>query len=111
MFVQGLAFLISVILPLHFVMAAYLIAQSARSALELSKAEATAHGFDVQLIKCDGEKAVAAYAQELKRAGIDVSCEPGEKCPHVEREIQELKEFPRGMINGGLPYRLCKGSW
>ena len=73
MFVQGFAFLISVILPLHFVMAC-----------------------------------AAAYAPELKRAVIDVSYQPGEKCPHFKREIQDLKELPRGIINGGLPYRLCK---
>ena len=70
MFVQGLAILICVILRLHFVMAAYLKHRTVGevgTALELSKTEATAHGFDVQLVKSDGEKAVAAYVPELKR--------------------------------------------
>jgi hypothetical protein len=111
MFVDGLVFWICVVLPLHYIMAVWLKHKTVAevgAAITLCVDEAAAHNIDVQSIKTDGEKAVAAYAPELKRAGLNVSCEPGDKCGAAERAIEMLKEFVRAMCNGGLPYRMCK---
>ena len=111
-FFHNLAFLVLVLLPINYVMVVYLKNRTTAEvgeAIELAKAEAMAHNFDVQLIRCDGEKAVAAYASELNREHIVVDITAaGEKLGHVERVNQTLKEFVRGMENGGLPFRMCK---
>ena len=65
-------------------------------------AEAKSLNVDVQLIRCDGERGVAAYAKELNRDGriVDLTA-AGEHLPHVERVNQDVKNFVRGQMNGG----------
>ena len=72
MFVQGLSFLVCQLLPIGYVMAAWLKNKTVGEfgeAISLATGEASAHNLDVQLVKSDGEKGVAAYAPELKKTG------------------------------------------
>ena len=110
-FWRGLAFLIAVLLPINYIMGTYLKHRTVAeigSAITAFIAAAAARMFTVTLVRCDGEKAVAAYAPELNRTGVKVESQPGVHCPHVERANQILGEFVRGNENGGLPYRLGK---
>ena len=108
---RGLSFLIAVLLPIDYVMATYLKHRTVaeiKAAIDGFISAAAGRMFNVTLIQCDGEKAVAAYKDELNRAGVKVESQPGVHAPHVERVNQTISEFVRGQENGGLPYRMCK---
>jgi len=110
-FVHGLAFLICVLLPLNHVMGTYLKHRTVAeigAALLAFVAAASARMFDITFFRCDGEKAVAAYAPELNRMNIRVESDAGVKCPHVERTNQTIGEYVRGQTNGGFAARMGK---
>ena len=109
LYVQGLAFLIALLLPRGYIMCRHLQDKTTAEigeSLDLCTAEAKSLNVDVQLIRCDGERGVAAYEKELNRDGkvVDLTA-AGEHLPHVERVNQDVKNFVRGQMNGGLPYR------
>jgi len=109
MFAHGLAFLVAVLLPLNHVMGCYLKHRTVAeigSALTSFVAAAYARMYDVGLIRCDGEKAIAAYTTDLERDGVKLSSEPGVHAPHVERTIQTIKDYVRGQENGGCVVRM-----
>ena len=109
MFAHGLAFLVAVLLPLNHVMGCYLKHRTVAeigSALTSFVAAACARMYDVGLIRCDGEKAIAAYTTDLERDGVKLSSEPGVHAPHVERTIQTIKDYVRGQENGGCVVRM-----
>ena len=108
---RGLYFLIAVLLPICYIMATYLKHRTVAeigAAITAFIAAAAARMFRITLVQCDGEKAVAAYTEELNRAGVKVESQPGVHCPHVERVNRTLGEFVRGQENGGLAFRLGK---
>ena len=112
LYIQGLAFLIALLLPHGYVMCRHLQDKTTAEigeSIDLCGAEAKSLNVDVQIIRCDGERGVAAYAKELNRSGkiVDLTA-AGEHLPHVERIIQDVKNFVRGQMNGGLPYRMGK---
>ena len=107
LYVQGLAFLIALLLPRSYIMCRHLQDKTTAEigeSIDLCTAEAKSLNVDVQLIRCDGERGVAAYAKELNRDGkvVDLTA-AGEHLPHVERVNQDVKNFVRGQMNGGLP--------
>ena len=108
-FICGLCFIVAVILEIDYVYAAYLkhktVAEISGALLTIL-ASAKAHNVDITIIRCDGEKAVAAYVPELQRMGIEVACQPHVKCPHVERKNQDIGTYVRGQLNGGFPARM-----
>jgi hypothetical protein len=88
MFIHGIAFLVYVLLPLGYIMAAHLKHRTVAEigdAIKLCNGQARARDFDVQLIRCDGEGAVAAYTPELNRDGVKVdTTAAGEHCGLLE---------------------------
>ena len=110
-FWQGLSFLIGVLLPINYVMATYL---KHRTVAEIGAGitgfitAAKARKFDTTLVQCDGEKAVAAYKDELNRTGVKLESQPGVHCPHVERVNRTIGEYVRGQQNGGCVFNMCK---
>ena len=112
LYIQGLAFLIALLLPRGYVMCRYLQDKTTAEigeSIDMCTAEAKSLNVDVQIIRCDGERGVAAYAKELNRNGtvVDLTA-AGEHLPHVERVNQDVKNYVRGQMNGGLPYRMGK---
>ena len=108
---RGLSFLVGVLLPINYTVATYLKHRTVaeiRAAIDGFIAAASARMFTVTLIQCDGEKAVAAYKDELNREGVKLESQPGVHAPHVERVNQTIGEFVRGQENGGLPFRMGK---
>jgi hypothetical protein len=112
LYIQGLAFLIALLLRRGYVMCRYLQDNTTAEigeSIDLCTAEAKSLNVDVQIIRCDGERGVAAYAKELNRSGkvVDLTA-AGEHLPHVERVNQDVKNFVCGQMNGGPPYRMGK---
>ena len=110
-FWRGLSFLIGVLLPINYVMAIYL---KHRTVAEIGTGissfitAAKARKLDTTLVQCDGEKAVAAYKDELNRTGVKLESQPGVHCPHVERVNRTIGEYVRGQQNGGLVFNMGK---
>jgi hypothetical protein len=93
MFIQGLAFLVCVLLPVDLIMACWLkhrTVQELGQALDHAVAESAAHDFQVNLITCDGEKSAAAYADELKREGICCSWRQVPSCRTCDTDSQGI---------------------
>ena len=104
-FWRGLSFLIGVLLPINHVVCTYL---KHRTVAEIGAAikgfisAAAARMFSITFVQCDGEKAVAAYADELNRIGVKVESQPGVHCPNVERTNQTQK----GTSNSRVLYQV-----
>ena len=112
MYIHGLAFLIALLMPRGYIMCRHLTDKTTAElgeSIDMCNAEADSLNVDVQMVRCDGERGVAAYAKELNRDRkiVDLTA-AGEHLPHVERVVQDVKVYVRGQENGGLPYRMCK---
>jgi hypothetical protein len=109
MFIEGLAFLITVSKRLTLVSAAELKDRSAdtmRAAIYDIFSHYSSNQFKVQTVIFDGEGAIGAIATDLKLDGIEVvQTSRGQHVPDVERAIRTLKERIRGFLNT-LPFRL-----
>ena len=108
-FVDSLMFLVLVLLPCDYTMAAWIKHKSVEEiakALRTMVTKCAAHRHEVRILRCDGEKAIAAFSDELSRLGVIVEAEAGVVCPHVERKGRTIKDFVRGQRNGGLPWTM-----
>jgi len=116
MFIDGLAFLISVSTPLHLTMVTYLgLGKGSRALGPVSTAlfeqldKYSSRRFDITMLLTDGEGALVALSNDLNARGISVNpVGAGAHVPEVERKIREIKEGVRGILNT-LPYRLPLG--
>ena len=110
MFINGVPFLIAVIGPMSYTMVNLL---GSRTLAEVRKAllhfvgKCRAEGFEVKVLRTDGEGAVAKMTDELQNMGILVNpAGAGSHVPTVERKIGVVKGRVRGHINT-LPFNLC----
>jgi len=110
MFVMGIPFLIAVIGPMSYTMVNLLGSRSlasVRKALLHFIGRCKAEGFEVRVLRSDGEGAVIKMTDELQNMGILVNpAGAGSHVPSVERKIGVVKGRVRGHINT-LPFSIC----
>jgi hypothetical protein len=114
MFVDTLAFLISVTTPLGLTMVNALgrtrgsrSAPSVKKALFNQIANYKSRDFMVKTLRTDKEGSIASMTEDLMKEGINVNPEgSGSHVPVIERKIQEVKERARAIVNI-LPWRLA----
>ena len=107
MFVKSLPFLLGVLSPLGLTMCELLKDRSAPSCSEALRrfvSHAASRSFDIQEIRCDGEKGVGKLKTELEELGMSVQIAgPGQHAPVAERMIQTVKQRVRAFDNT-LPF-------
>jgi len=112
MYVEGHAFLVSVVSPLELTLVDYLghrfkkgtrAVESLRQPLKNQISTIEKQGFVVTMMLSDGEGAISALQSEstvpLNPAGA------GSHVPKIERKIREIKEYCRAILHS-LPYDL-----
>ena len=114
MFVDTIPFMVCVLIgiehSLDYTIAVPLMDKTAdqvAKALKHVKSEAARQYYTIAVVRCDSDKSIIrGHSAELAAHGIDLEDHAGIHAPHVERKIQELKEYVRALMNGGLPYRM-----
>jgi hypothetical protein len=110
MYIMDIPFLIAVIGPMSYTMINLLGSRSlasVRKALLHFVGRCKAEGFEVRVLRSDGEGAVIKMTDELQNMGILVNpAGAGSHVPTVERKIGVVKGRVRGHINT-LPFSIC----
>ena len=102
MFVERVAFLVSMASPMKYLMANFVSSKSAaklKDALWRQKGKYVKQGFNVKRILCDGESAISSLAPQLEMDVIQVDqAGPDTHVPAIEVGIQYAKRMARGII-------------
>lgn len=110
-FVKGCAFLLGVLLPLHYALCEPLLKRTVGeigNKLKFFLGVAKKRDFETPLIRCDNEGAVAAIAPDLALQGLAVDLAgPGQHVAEVERLARTVKERVRG-YDAVLPFTMCR---
>ena len=117
MFVDGIASLIGLAIPLDLTMAVSLLSfdtlQSSRSAVAVKKglegfiSTLSSRNFVTRLTMSDGEGAVGAIKDDLNLLGIEVDVSgAGGHVARIERRIRTVKERMRAYMSHELPFSL-----
>jgi hypothetical protein len=102
MFINGMAFLLSVLVPMRFVMVAALKSRATPhvwAALQKQLAIPAARGIKIAVVRTDNEGAVMACESKLNEMGITVNPVGATgTVPIPERAIRTVKQHVRGII-------------
>jgi hypothetical protein len=109
MFINSVAFLVSIVNSVYMGMANYIARRTAgvvHSALRGMMAAYISHGFTITDIVCDGEGAIAKLRVGLEEKGTRVHVAgKGTHVPEAEERVRTYKEGIRGILNT-LPFKL-----
>jgi hypothetical protein len=108
MFVEGLPFLMSIFKPLMLLLSCFIRSKSTgdvKAAIEKQKATVQGEGFKVVEVTSDGEGAILAYADELRKQGCGVTMHG--KATHSVDIDNKIRQVKNGMRSSSvLPYTL-----